>query len=1536
MYFGNSRFWYLPDRVISAFHLQCGVSLVVKNQLRFFSALLFVFAAITVSASTVASVQVGGSLVGGSNQSLSGTVTISRAEGETGSVSVYMTVSGPIYVTGVVIPAGQTSAPFTLTAPNIVTSAQTGTVTAAIGVSQKSASVTVEPLTVSLSLAPSSVIGASSANSFTGTITLNAHLGSAQYIYLSDSPTGKTYLPGSVLFQAGQDSRTFTGQAFALVAAPVSVTITASVSTITGSATLSIQPYTISISAPSPLSNGETGKKTKITIFPAATATWPITFTITPQAVDQVGITFLTGESQKSAAITTSVSESKSVTITAQLTGGGPSATTTIQVNPKTEPTRSDGCEGCVGDPVNITTGNYWIEHRDYQLPGFGGMQIVRSWNSRWYKLNPIEQVGPFGYSWRSNLDERLQTLTGGDIKYWRADGDTWVFDYDSLNSVYHLTSPTDNRATLTYDALTTTRTITFRDGSQHVFNSGGYLKALIDRNGNTTTINLDANNRYTSVVDPASRTLTFTYATGTSRLVTTIADSVGTIASYTYGPNSWLTRVTYADGSQLNYDQNNFDWLITSVKDKDGKILASYTYDSNYRALTASRANNVDKVTTSYPSAGLARLTDSLSNVTDYNYDTVGGRHVVTAINGPGCNSCAGRGVNSFVYDSNGNRTSSTNAASQNTASTYDSNGNLLTRTVTLNGSPLTTTYTYNSFGQVLTATDPAGNVTTNTYDTHGNLLTTTTPSPSSGVAGSTTTFEYFPNGLLKKVTDPRNSVTQMTYTTAGLVETITDAQSNVTTFEYDARGNRTAVVDAANNRTTFEYYALNRLKKVTNPDTTHTDFAYDTRGRRTSVTDANGKVTTYAYDDADRLISVTDAQTPSAGVTTYAYDTENNLTSITDALNRATTFEYDARGRVTKTIFPSTLYETYNYDNLGNLLSKVDRKGQTITYGYDSLNRLTSKTLGSTGTVTYTYDNLGRLTQAEDATGTYGLAYDNLGRLTQTTTDYSFLPSQTFLMSYGYDAASNRTSFTDPQSGVTNYVYDTLNRLESLTNPQSQQFSFGYDNLSRRTSLGRPNGVTTSYTYDNLSRLLSVLHKNPAQQVIDGATYTVDNVGNRTSKQNHLAGATDSYSYDPIYQLTQVTRAAATTEFYNYDKVGNRTSSHLSASYATNSSNQLTATTSATYTYDNNGNTLSKTEGTDVTQYTWDYENRLTQVTLPNSSVVTFKYDPFGRRIQKSSAAGTINYLYDGANIEQELDASGTLVAEYTQSKSIDEPLAMRRSAVTFYYEADGLGSITSLSNSSGAISTQYVYDGFGGAVPSGTQSQNPFRYTGREFDDEIGIYYYRTRYYDQNVGRFLREDSARMRAGVNFFSYVLNSPTGYSDPLGLEGDVKFGSGYTGRVDSFNSGNGYEIHVYNPQGQEIGIVSGASGWIKKHGFSGTRPAGLPQDVINAINGLNVEQMRGRGILPSVFRGFKYLTGVLSITFQAWSAVSNEIMWHNFQKKACENERSPEDQWCADWKAAGRPQIIDTAVGPVTYDYYKKLGGFNCDVDLL
>lgn len=238
----------------------------------------------------------------------------------------------------------------------------------------------------------------------------------------------------------------------------------------------------------------------------------------------------------------------------------------------------------------------------------------------------------------------------------------------------------------------------------------------------------------------------------------------------------------------------------------------------------------------------------------------------------------------------------------------------------------------------------------------------------------------------------------------------------------------------------------------------------------------------------------------------------------------------------------------------------------------------------------------------------------------------------------------------------------------------------------------------------------------------------------------------------------------------------MGNRLTSS-GTNYTNNSSNELTAVgNNTTYTYDNNGNngnTLTKVvsgHGGGTTSFAWDFENRLTSVTLPGSGgTVSFKYDPFGRRIYKSSSSATSIYAYDGDNLVEETNSSGTAVARYSDGLNIDEPLAMLRSSATSYHEADGLGSVTSLSNSSGSIANTYTYDSFGNLTASTGTLANSFRYTARESDSETSLYYYRARYYDTGAGRFLSEDPIRWADGASFYIYARNLPTFFRDPSG-----------------------------------------------------------------------------------------------------------------------------------------------------------------------
>jgi RHS repeat-associated protein len=199
--------------------------------------------------------------------------------------------------------------------------------------------------------------------------------------------------------------------------------------------------------------------------------------------------------------------------------------------------------------------------------------------------------------------------------------------------------------------------------------------------------------------------------------------------------------------------------------------------------------------------------------------------------------------------------------------------------------------------------------------------------------------------------------------------------------------------------------------------------------------------------------------------------------------------------------------------------------------------------------------------------------------------------------------------------------------------------------------------------------------------------------------------------------------------------------------------------------------GNAASRTDSTGTATFTWHFENRLASVSLPNGSVVNFKYDPFGRRIQKVSSSGTIIYAYDGDNVIEQLNASGAASARYTQGLGIDEPLEVHEGTASYYYRADGLGSVTELTKSGGSVANTYYYGSFGDDSPASSETvANPFHFTARERDSETKLYYYRARYYDPLFGRFLSEDPVRFETGNNFYRYVFNDPIDLVDSEGL----------------------------------------------------------------------------------------------------------------------------------------------------------------------
>ena len=143
-------------------------------------------------------------------------------------------------------------------------------------------------------------------------------------------------------------------------------------------------------------------------------------------------------------------------------------------------------------------------------------------------------------------------------------------------------------------------------------------------------------------------------------------------------------------------------------------------------------------------------------------------------------------------------------------------------------------------------------------------------------------------------------------------------------------------------------------------------------------------------------------------------------------------------------------------------------------------------------------------------------------------------------------------------------------------------------------------------------------------------------------------------------------------------------------------------------------------------------------------------------------------IEYTYDGWDVIRE-DSSLKGVTVYQNGLGIDDKLRSKNGNVIRYFLTDHLGSTVALTDASGAITSSTSYDSFGNATSSIPTS---YRYTGREYDADIGLYYYRNRWYDPELGRFISEDPIGFASGeINLYTYVHNSPLMFFDPMGMQ---------------------------------------------------------------------------------------------------------------------------------------------------------------------
>ena len=149
------------------------------------------------------------------------------------------------------------------------------------------------------------------------------------------------------------------------------------------------------------------------------------------------------------------------------------------------------------------------------------------------------------------------------------------------------------------------------------------------------------------------------------------------------------------------------------------------------------------------------------------------------------------------------------------------------------------------------------------------------------------------------------------------------------------------------------------------------------------------------------------------------------------------------------------------------------------------------------------------------------------------------------------------------------------------------------------------------------------------------------------------------------------------------------------------------------------------------------------------------------------------------------QELNGTGAVLASYTYD-GLDRPVTMWRGGQTYTYLLDRLGSVRGLADAAGNLVASYRYDPWGNLLASTGTIANPLRFTSREYDEESGLYFYRARYYDPVVGRFISRDPLAVSEQSGTYTYVDNAPSAWTDPFGL---YKYSKTAGGKVNNATS---------------------------------------------------------------------------------------------------------------------------------------------------
>lgn len=733
------------------------------------------------------------------------------------------------------------------------------------------------------------------------------------------------------------------------------------------------------------------------------------------------------------------------------------------------------------------------------------------------------------------------------------------------------------------------------------------------------------------------------------------------------------------------------------------------------------------------------------------------------------------------------------TNALNQQTSMIWDAVCGKPRETTGLNGVTERTVYTYDPFCRPLRVDFPGGRYAKYAFANIGapasQTISVTTPS-ADGVVEQRKSLQFDGLGRLRTEQtlgpNSRYIVQRSEYHPRGQVRSIEvphyhdEAASGATTFAYDALDRPTDSI-LPNGKPRKVRYGL-WLTTSTDEIARATKVDRDAYGRKTAETFAIGTVL-YTHR--------------------YVYDLLGNQIRMTDAEGNVWERTYDSLGRLYEDKDPDRGRWVYGYFADGRLSSHFDARLIRTIYAYDGIGRLKTKSTyrprESVPTIAKTmyydevrtgYSNIGRLTRYTDESGTTEIDYDAAGREVKLRKSIVGQASP-FAFEYGYNAAGLKiwTRYPDGEAvgtGGAPLKYDAAGRPLAIP---------GYVNDAQYNADGRPlkivfaNGVTTQYGYYPNLALKTISTRNAANAVLQALEYSRDGADRISAVVGSRPGESWTYTYDSLDRLLAATNASDATlsQSFSYSPSGNiLTNSKLPGAYAypvpgagVIRPHAMTQVAGAAVGYDANGNILSRNTGS----YAWDDANRLQRMSAGGA---TFSYDAFDQRVKKTSVAGTSFYPTPDVRVRNGVVAKNIVFGGML--------IAKRQSGATTWLHGDHQGSINVSTNASGLEIKRLTRRPYGARDKDSAlalEQENDF--IGERRDEEAGLIYQRSRYYDPVIGRYISPDGADPNMpGVGFsrYAYAMNDP----------------------INKIDDGRSALVHIVGRHGLTVELSAGAT----------------------------------------------------------------------------------------------------------------------------